>query len=354
MFCIIRRECIGILRQRKSFYQLGLLLGILSLVFIFGWHDGLGGYRPADLGRNIFISIAFAQLIFLLALGSVASQSISNEHERETWDLMLSTPMHPWKIILGKLFSSVFFILLAYTALLPILALCFLMGGLSPRELTGTYMILGGSAFLVASCGIFCSSLTRRSMSAMWMSICLLVFYSILLPFVRPLLVKWITSARNLPGPPFESLISPVFSMLHLFYPAGWIRTNPHIVFLLICLPVCAILLILAERRVLILEPMRRVRSRLNRRFPGIQLKRRIARGIPDFVNPVLAKERILRATHRFARPTRASIAFLGGGLLLGVLLCSVESPPPGETAAFGISALLTLIVIGLLSSVTP
>ncbi|HPO10698.1 MAG TPA: ABC transporter permease, partial [bacterium] len=163
MWYIVQRECRDLLRRPRSLWQLGLGLLVFSLVFMSSWQSmsRLPGGRSSEMGKFLFMSVAHWQLFFLLWLGRVASHGIVGEREKDTWDLLVASPVRPWSIVLGKVFASLLYMGLIYFALLPMLALCFLLGGVSPREMFGTYLILGGAGLLAASVGLACSSTIR-------------------------------------------------------------------------------------------------------------------------------------------------------------------------------------------------
>ncbi|MFH1738725.1 MAG: ABC transporter permease subunit [bacterium] len=363
MFCIVQRETIGILRQRRSLFQLGIGLLILSCVFVVAWvgfkHDG-AGFRPPDMGRRIFVPIVSLQLIFLFGLGRVTSGAISEERERETWDLLMTTPLGPWRILLGKLLSSLLFILLLYIALLPILALCFLLGGLSPRELIGTYTILGCTAVLVAMLGLFCSSFVRQGVNAARLTVLLLILYFFCLPFARILLASWIVIGR-IQKPGVEILFSPVYSLTCLLMrdfsrdilAPVWIQTNPHIFFLLVTMPICFILFALVAFRVRVLESTMPVNASSKRRFWKPLASHVSQEGIADGKNPIWAKEKIVQNARRFDRPVVIRALLLIMGVVFATIICVVNRPPRLPDILVG-SAIATFVVMCLTSISAP
>ncbi|HPA46437.1 MAG TPA: ABC transporter permease, partial [bacterium] len=140
MWCIVQRECRDLLRRPRSLWHLGLGLLPFALVFTQTWGTitrHAGEYRPG-MGREIFLPSAMMQLLFLLGLGRIAASSIAREREKDTWDLLIISPVRLRSVILGKLAGSLLYMSLVYFALLPMLALCLILGGVSPREMFGT------------------------------------------------------------------------------------------------------------------------------------------------------------------------------------------------------------------------
>lgn len=131
--------------------------------------------------------LAVTQLVILGVVVPVrTASSISGERERQTFDIMMTTSMTPFSVILGKVMTAVVQSMFFVVASMPIMALCFVIGGMS----WGYLFLFLGVALLVsifsASIGILCSSLCRKSISAVIMSygFYLIFFLGTLLPCI--------------------------------------------------------------------------------------------------------------------------------------------------------------------------
>lgn len=136
----------------------------------------------------MFPALAIAQVgIVALIVPIITSSSISGEKERQTFDIMLTTCMSPFSIVFGKVLSAVLRILFYVAAGLPIMALPFVVGGLSWSSLFYFLLAIILLSLLSGSIGIFCSSICRRSITAVVLSF---VFYFVIyiLTFIPPLL----------------------------------------------------------------------------------------------------------------------------------------------------------------------
>ena len=131
-------------------------------------------YSTENIYRDLvylFPVVAIVQLcIVALILPIITASSISGEKERQTFDIMLTTCMSPFSIVVGKVTSAVLRILFYVVASLPIMALAFVVGGLSWMNLL--YYILAIVLFSVfsGSIGILCSAFSRKSITAVIMS----------------------------------------------------------------------------------------------------------------------------------------------------------------------------------------
>ncbi len=148
--------------------------------------------------------LAVTQLVILGMVVPVrTASSISGEKERQTFDIMMTTSMSPFSIIMGKVMTAIVQSMFYVVASMPIMALPFIIGGMSWAYL---FLFLGIAvlvALFSASIGIFCSSLCKKSISAVILSY---VFYLVFFlgTAVPPLVYSVILSNMryNLPSVP--------------------------------------------------------------------------------------------------------------------------------------------------------
>lgn len=131
--------------------------------------------------------LAVAQLVILGVIVPVrTAASISGEKERQTFDIMMTTSMTPFSIILGKVATAIIQSMLFVVASMPIMALPFIIGGMSWSYLLWFLCIAFLVSFFAASIGILCSSICRKSIGAVIMSYVfyLIFFFGTALPYV--------------------------------------------------------------------------------------------------------------------------------------------------------------------------
>lgn len=119
----------------------------------------------------LFPVVAIVQVcIVALIMPIITASSISGEKERQTFDIMLTTCMSPFAIVLGKVFSAVLRILFFVIASLPIMGMSFVVGGLSWVNLLYFILAVMLLAIFSGSVGILCSSFCRKSITAVILS----------------------------------------------------------------------------------------------------------------------------------------------------------------------------------------
>ena len=76
--------------------------------------------------------LGVTQLVVLALIVPVRTASaISGEKERQTFDIMMTTSMTPFSIILGKVMTAIIQSMFFVVASMPVMALSFVIGGMS-------------------------------------------------------------------------------------------------------------------------------------------------------------------------------------------------------------------------------
>ncbi|MBI4499045.1 MAG: ABC transporter permease subunit [Chloroflexi bacterium] len=142
------------------------LLGLLGLGFVWQMQQMSvygGGYQVATLGLQVFGLLAVFQLLLVIFIvPGLTAGAIAGERERQTLDLLLVTPLSAFSIVLGKLLSSLAYVLVLLLASLPVFSLAFLFGGVSPTMVAKAFLISFSTAVLIGALGLLVSTLIRR------------------------------------------------------------------------------------------------------------------------------------------------------------------------------------------------
>lgn len=119
----------------------------------------------AGIETHIYLSVMQFMLIVLVAPALTAG-SIAGERERQTLDLLLCSRTGPFRIVTGKLLSSLCFISLLVVSSLPMMAVMLFFGGITFGDMAMIVLFLIVSAFAACSVGIFCSAAFKRTVTA--------------------------------------------------------------------------------------------------------------------------------------------------------------------------------------------
>ena len=170
------KELRGRMRGRRAFIiitiHLLLVAGFAWMVETLMERTLTGGFgstfsASAEIGRALFVAmlILLTLIVLVLAPASTAG-AISLEREKQTLDLLATTPISSLSIVLGKLVSALSWILLLLLASIPVTALVFTFGGVGPDDMVKGYVVLLVTALFYGSVGLFVSALVKRTQAA--------------------------------------------------------------------------------------------------------------------------------------------------------------------------------------------
>ena len=164
---VLIRELLVNLRSNRSFMLQFLYVTFLGVVVYFAWPSE-GKLVSADLAQRLF-NMFFLGQFFLVALvaPSFAAGSITGEKERKTYEMLLASPLRPSSILVGKLLSSLTYLVILILSSLPLVIICFLLGGILLSEVARAYLILILAAGTFGLLSLACSSYFSRTSSAL-------------------------------------------------------------------------------------------------------------------------------------------------------------------------------------------
>jgi len=177
------KELRGRMRGPRSFVALTFYLALLAAftVMIYLLQEqsaasqmAFGGgnpYMAGQVGQAVFTTLLLLQVLLVVFLAPAATTgAISLEREKQTLDLLAATPVSTLGIVLGKLASSLAFVVVLILASIPLTAVVFVFGGVAPEDILRGYLVLLVTAVGFGSLGIFFSSITRRTQSATFLT----------------------------------------------------------------------------------------------------------------------------------------------------------------------------------------
>ena len=181
---IMTKELRSRMRGRRAFIVLTVYLGILALItygmyiivapnaqnMVGGGFGGVGfgqANASALIGQSIFTALSILQIVLVCFIApAFTAGQISLEREKQTLDLLVSTPMRPAAIVLGKLAAALAFVVLMIVAAVPITAIVLMYGGASVDDIVRQQLVLLATALLLGTVGLFYSALLKRTQAA--------------------------------------------------------------------------------------------------------------------------------------------------------------------------------------------
>ena len=278
---VLVKELRGRMRGARAFVLLSIYLLILSGVTLL-FYAAIADISSSDLnsgrtvGKGLFLLISAVALIEVCIITpTLTSGSIAGEKERQSYDLLIASLLSPWQIIWGKLAAALSFALLLILAVVPMMSLAFLFGGVSLTEVLIALIGLVTTAVFYATIGVFWSAALRTTLGANSMSVGTIIMMLLGIPFLglifslifgRDLSPEWLNSigfqllaSAFLYSHPFialqatESQISDGQSAFYSRLSAGTsanqvLMPSPWIIYLLLALFFSAILVLLSVR----------------------------------------------------------------------------------------------------------
>jgi ABC-type transport system involved in multi-copper enzyme maturation permease subunit len=187
---ILVKELRSRMRGARAFVLLTIYLLVLSSVTLL-LYSGLASNLGSDLnagrqiGKALFLVVAAVALVEVCVITpALTSGSIAGEKERQTFDLLVASLLSPWQIVWGKLASALAFALLLILAVVPVMSLAFLFGGVSAAEVLIALAGLVATAVFYASVGLFWSSVTRSSLGATSFALGSIIMLLLGVPFI--------------------------------------------------------------------------------------------------------------------------------------------------------------------------
>lgn len=127
---------------------------------------------------GLYPVLAVTQIIILgLIIPVRTASAISGEKDRQTFDIMMTTSMTPFSIIFGKTVSAVIMGMFYVVSGMPVMALSFVIGGMSWSYLLWFVFIALLVSFFAASIGIFCSSICKKTITAVILTYAIYGFF---------------------------------------------------------------------------------------------------------------------------------------------------------------------------------
>jgi ABC-type transport system involved in multi-copper enzyme maturation permease subunit len=169
---IIVMDGVSRMRTWRAPVAISLYLGLLG-AFAYAVYAVIAQVQAAptrgtsDLGTWVFGLTAFFQLsLVCLFAPALASGAISGERERQTFDMLLVSKVSAVGIVLGKLATSVGYMILLVLAALPLFAAVFLFGGIDAQQFVLTQALTVATAITLAAISVCVSAAFRRTLPA--------------------------------------------------------------------------------------------------------------------------------------------------------------------------------------------
>lgn len=185
---VVERELLQACRRRSTHLT---RLGIAAAGLVIGaWVMLIPEMStPRTLGMFLFVPLSILTHLYCLLVGVFRTADCLSEEKREgTLGLLFLTDLRGYDVVLGKLVASSINAFYGALALLPVLAIPLLMGGVTVQEFGRVTMAAVNTLLLSLAVGMFCSCLSRDERRPMVASLLILLFFTAGLPILAGVL----------------------------------------------------------------------------------------------------------------------------------------------------------------------
>src|SRR6266566_8361878 len=224
---VVERE-LRMAARRRSTYGLRLLVALAAFSLTL-WICTLParGQPPSELGKSLFGVLTIMAFAYCLLIGPfLTTDTISSERREGTLGLLFLTDLSSFDVVLGKWAATSLAGFYGLLAVLPVLGIPLLLGGVTPGEYGRVALAVVNAILFSLTAGMFVSALSREQTKAILGSFILVLALSGLLPGLMVLLNKgfW---GRGVAGFPPVALASPIYTGQFALEAAY--RSNPNL-----------------------------------------------------------------------------------------------------------------------------
>lgn len=167
---MLAKELRGRMRGPRAFvvlsFYLLFLVGFTLLIYFLAKLSATSN-PTTPIGKPVFLGLVAFQLGLVCFLApSFTAGVISGERERQTYDLLMTTPLSLPLILAAKLFAALAYVFLLIIAALPLLSISLFLGGVAPEEVLIAFLMLFASALLFGTIGLCFSAWVRSTIGA--------------------------------------------------------------------------------------------------------------------------------------------------------------------------------------------
>jgi ABC-type Na+ efflux pump permease subunit len=362
---IFNREAIVGPKRSKTYLMRALYVLSLFLLLCTGYLV-LDGSRSlatssdsARFGGWMFTLLAPLQLLVLASLAAVgAASSVAQEKDRRTLVLLLMTRLSGFEVVVGKLTATLLAPLSMLLCALPLFLALPLLGGVSPQQVIGVFVVTAATVLLAGSVGTVVGMWREKTFQAIALTVLTLLMYVGIGEVAR----------ETIPGlsEPLRLALSPPRALFAAASPMASLSSQTATgvaLFVALALLLSVIVLVIGVIKVRVWNPSREVRFRGQElessedleANPSIPTNWKARAPRPVWNNPILWREICTWAYGRKIVLIRAAFVLLSvciAAVLYFQIQTGVAFEPGGRIGRALPSVTLPLAALGIVSLV--
>ena len=189
---VVFKELRGRMRGARAFTVLTVyltLLGVFAvLIYVTVTESSTsvsGQAAVGEIGRTLFGGVVAIEMLLVAFIApAFTAGAISGEREHQTFELLRTTLLPAHSLVLGKLLSSMLYVVLLLLAAIPLQSIAFFFGGVTETELILAFVVLAATALLFSAIGVYFSARARRTLSASLLTYATAMFFMFGIPIL--------------------------------------------------------------------------------------------------------------------------------------------------------------------------
>jgi ABC-type transport system involved in multi-copper enzyme maturation permease subunit len=211
---VVERELRVASRNPRLYWGRFTAAFIAVILVAWFWQTFGGVGNSASRSKQIFGTLGTFAFIYVLILGVlVTADSISEEKREGTLGLLFLTNLKGYDVVFGKLFASSLHAFYSLVAILPVLAIPLLLGGLTGGDFWRMALVLLDSLIFSLAIGMFVSALSKHDRKSQVGAFSIITFFTLLLPGF----VAWKQGAFTVAPAKYIIGLSPLYAFTHAF-----------------------------------------------------------------------------------------------------------------------------------------
>ncbi|MFN8188848.1 MAG: ABC transporter permease [Nocardioidaceae bacterium] len=143
--------------------------------------SGLTGTGASLVGASVYGALlVMLTILVMIVAPALASGVISSEREKQTLELLVTTPISSLGLVVGKLVASLAYVLLLLVASVPLMTIAYVFGGVGPEDVLRAYVVVLAVAFGLGALGLFLSALIGRTQLALVVAYIVILLLTVL------------------------------------------------------------------------------------------------------------------------------------------------------------------------------
>ncbi|MHB8521166.1 MAG: ABC transporter permease [Limisphaerales bacterium] len=173
---VVARELLIQARRKSTYWIRVAASAVAGFLMLWILLIGAAPIPTVSQGRTLFSILSTLAFSYCLGIGAlVTADCLSAEKRDGTIGLLFLTDLRGYDVVVGKLVSSSIHCAYGLLAVVPMMSMALLFGGVTAGEVARTALVLGNTLFFSLSAGMLVSTLSRNERRAVFGAVLLIL-----------------------------------------------------------------------------------------------------------------------------------------------------------------------------------